>query len=115
MSRTPVPFAPDTLESIRREIQALTRLRHPGVVRILDEGVDAGVPWYAMELLDGQTLAEYNWRAFERQQERYMDEMPTRVDTGEEPVSSQSSLRQGVKPRAAAGRLNAVLSAKALP
>jgi serine/threonine protein kinase len=44
---------------MRREIAALRRLEHPGVVRILDQGVDAGVPWYAMELLEGETLASY--------------------------------------------------------
>ncbi|HVZ32810.1 MAG TPA: serine/threonine-protein kinase, partial [Polyangiaceae bacterium] len=44
---------------MRREIDALRRLEHPGIVRILDQGVDAGVPWYAMELLDGETLASY--------------------------------------------------------
>jgi eukaryotic-like serine/threonine-protein kinase len=42
--------------ALRREIHALGRLRHPGVVRILDEGVEQGVPWYAMELLHGQSL-----------------------------------------------------------
>jgi serine/threonine protein kinase/tetratricopeptide (TPR) repeat protein len=41
---------------LRREIHALGRLRHPGVVRILDEGIEQGVPWYAMELLHGQSL-----------------------------------------------------------
>src|SRR5690242_7777693 len=45
--------------SMRREIAALRRLEHPGIVRILDQGVDAGVPWYAMELLEGETLASY--------------------------------------------------------
>ncbi|MFP2907603.1 serine/threonine-protein kinase, partial [Pyxidicoccus sp. 3LFB2] len=44
------------LASIRREIHALRRLRHPGVVRIVAEGVTDGLPWYAMELLRGQTL-----------------------------------------------------------
>jgi len=43
---------------MRREIHALGRLRHPGVVRIFDEGVEKGVPWYAMELLEGRTLEE---------------------------------------------------------
>src|SRR6185436_2545758 len=43
---------------MRREIHALGRLRHPGVVRIFDEGVEKGVPWYAMELLEGRTLGE---------------------------------------------------------
>ena len=37
---------------MRREIHALGRLGHPGVVRIIEVGVDGGVPWYAMELLD---------------------------------------------------------------
>ncbi|WP_245682693.1 serine/threonine-protein kinase [Archangium gephyra] len=44
------------LASIRREIHALRRLNHPGVVRIVDEGIWEGLPWYAMELLHGQTL-----------------------------------------------------------
>lgn len=44
------------LASMRREIRALARLRHPGIVRILGEGVQDGLPWYAMELVEGQTL-----------------------------------------------------------
>ena len=47
------------LECIRREIHALTRIHHPGVVRILDDGVHEGRPWYAMELLEGETLRNY--------------------------------------------------------
>src|SRR5438552_4445507 len=39
------------LASIRREIQVLKQIRFPGVVRILDGGVSARRPWYAMELL----------------------------------------------------------------
>ncbi len=44
--------------SIRREILALHRLRHPGIVRVLDGGVFEERPWYAMELLEGPTLLE---------------------------------------------------------
>jgi hypothetical protein len=44
------------LSSLRREIRALARIRHPGIVRILDEGIHEGLPWYAMELLEGRTL-----------------------------------------------------------
>src|SRR5262245_25681818 len=47
------------LQNIRREIHALARIRHPGIVRILDEGVVDGVPWYAMELLAGKTLRHH--------------------------------------------------------
>src|SRR5262245_25372059 len=46
------------LESLRREAQLLARLEHPGVVSVRDSGVDRGVPWYAMELIEAGTLAD---------------------------------------------------------
>jgi serine/threonine protein kinase/tetratricopeptide (TPR) repeat protein len=52
----------ELLQGIRREIHVLARLRHPGVVRILDEGLHEGLPWYAMELLEGQTLRRHRLR-----------------------------------------------------
>ncbi len=54
-----MPFAEmaDHFGCMRREIVALSRLDHDGVVHILDSGVEKGVPWYAMELLqDTQPL-----------------------------------------------------------
>ncbi|MGK3997199.1 serine/threonine-protein kinase [Sorangium sp. So ce1024] len=45
--------------AIRREIHALGRLRHPGIVRFLDQGVSDGLPWVAMELLTGRTLRSH--------------------------------------------------------
>ncbi len=42
--------------ALRNEIRVLRRLRHPGVVSIVDDGVDAGVPWLAMELVKGERL-----------------------------------------------------------
>jgi tetratricopeptide (TPR) repeat protein len=47
------------LQGIRREIHALARISHPGIVRIVEEGVEEGRPWYAMELLEGETLRQY--------------------------------------------------------
>ncbi|MBI2569921.1 MAG: tetratricopeptide repeat protein [Candidatus Schekmanbacteria bacterium] len=47
------------LSSIRREIHALSRIRHPRIVRIVDHGVCDGLPWYAMELLEGVTLRRW--------------------------------------------------------
>lgn len=47
------------LASIRREIHALGRVKHPGIVEILDEGVTDGLPWYVMPLLRGRTLHEH--------------------------------------------------------
>ncbi|MCA9677581.1 MAG: serine/threonine-protein kinase PknK, partial [Myxococcales bacterium] len=48
-----------SLESLRREIHALSSLHHPGVVRIRDHGIADGMPWYAMDLLRGRTLRDY--------------------------------------------------------
>lgn len=45
---------------LRREVQALARLSHPGIVRVLDEGEHQGVPYYAMESIQGRTLRR--WR-----------------------------------------------------
>mgnify|MGYP000081236649 CR=1 FL=1 len=46
------------LPAIRREIDALGKLRHPGIVAIRDSGTHRGIPWYAMELLGRRSLAD---------------------------------------------------------
>ena len=50
---------PSLLQGIRREIHALAGIRHPGIVRIFDEGLHDGLPWYAMELLEGIELRQW--------------------------------------------------------
>jgi serine/threonine protein kinase len=45
------------LASVRRELVALKRIRHRGIVKVLDGGIYEGGPWYAMELLQGLTLS----------------------------------------------------------
>jgi serine/threonine protein kinase/predicted ATPase len=47
------------LPTLRREVAALARLRHPGIVRILDSGSEEGMPWVAMELVEGATLRRH--------------------------------------------------------
>src|SRR5213079_2065427 len=42
--KTALQVKESSLSSIRREVEALRRLRHPGIVRILESGVDAGRP-----------------------------------------------------------------------
>jgi serine/threonine protein kinase/formylglycine-generating enzyme required for sulfatase activity len=55
---------PDALASARgaarfqRESRTVARLRHPGIVPVLAAGVDDGVPWLAMEYVDGRGLDE---------------------------------------------------------
>lgn len=57
--------APEWLDCIRREIQALTRIHHPGVVRILDHGVHEGIPWYAMDWVEGESLRRFGQRIWD--------------------------------------------------
>ncbi len=40
-----------------REAEAAARLSHPGIVRVLDVGLLDGLPYLAMELVDGPTLS----------------------------------------------------------
>jgi serine/threonine protein kinase/tetratricopeptide (TPR) repeat protein len=42
----------------QREARALAELSHPGLVSIVDAGVQDGVPWLAMLRVEGQTLEE---------------------------------------------------------
>jgi tetratricopeptide (TPR) repeat protein len=46
------------LERFRTEIQSLSRLNHPNVVRIHSAGKIAGVPYLVMALIEGTTLQE---------------------------------------------------------
>lgn len=48
----------DAIRRFEREIEALGRLEHDNLVRASDAGVENGVPFVVMELLDGMDLAE---------------------------------------------------------
>ena len=45
-------------ERFKKEVQALLRVRHPGVVAIEDAGEHQGAPWLCMEWVAGETLAD---------------------------------------------------------
>jgi serine/threonine protein kinase len=47
---------PDVAARFQREMEMLRGLRHPGIVRLLDHGAVDGVPWFAMELVEGADL-----------------------------------------------------------
>jgi len=50
---------PGLLQALRREIHALKGIHHEGIVKVIDDGVQDGIPWYAMELIDGPNLADF--------------------------------------------------------
>lgn len=45
-------------ERFRREVNAVARLNHPGIVPVHSVGEENGVPFFAMELVRGATLAD---------------------------------------------------------
>jgi eukaryotic-like serine/threonine-protein kinase len=49
-------------ERFARERALLARLEHPGIARIVDGGSSFDADWYAMEYVDGETLADYAQR-----------------------------------------------------
>ncbi len=107
---------PRWLASIRREVQALTRIRHPGVVRILDHGLHEGRPWYAMDLLEGETLRHYCrriWSPFQRPSSS--PPQPTEAATPTEAIRESSVVTRDVGGAAGAWSMRAPAGAGELP
>lgn len=50
-------YFPNARERFQREIEAIARLAHPGIVRVHSLGEDKGIPFYAMEYVPGISLA----------------------------------------------------------
>jgi WD40 repeat protein len=55
--------APDAVARFKAEVQRLGELDHPNIVHVYDADEQDGVPYFSMELVKGQTLAERNPRA----------------------------------------------------
>lgn len=56
---TPSEGAEWSLRKFRQEIEALARLRHPGIVEVLDQGsTSSGRPYFVMQLVEGLSLRE---------------------------------------------------------
>ena len=53
-------FTPEEHRRFRAERHALAQLRHPGIAQLIEGGVtDAGVPYIALELVDGEPITEH--------------------------------------------------------
>ena len=53
----PIAASPQAITRFRREAELLARLNHPHIVPVFDAGFVDGVPFHAMERIDGGTLA----------------------------------------------------------
>jgi len=99
--------------ALRGEVTVLQKLKHPYVVAILDEGMSEAWPWYAMERIEGRTLADLNaelWAAT-----RYSGEVsatgavtgtpPDHDDVENESPPTPTSGGRSSRPPVAGGRL----------
>jgi serine/threonine protein kinase len=48
---------PELVARFGREVALLEKLDHPAIVKVRAHGTSQGVPWFAMDLVDGPTLA----------------------------------------------------------
>ena len=55
-----------SVKALRRELRILKSLHHPGIVSLRDQGFDEGVPWYAMDFVEGEALDEMIGRTWSR-------------------------------------------------
>ena len=51
-------FFPSARERFEREVRTVALLRHPSIVPVYAVGDEAGVPYFAMEWIEGRTLSE---------------------------------------------------------
>jgi len=58
MIRPDLLYFPGARQRFRREVEAISRLHHPGIVPVHLVGEENGIPYFAMELLVGCTLAD---------------------------------------------------------
>jgi serine/threonine protein kinase len=54
---TPLRSNERTSSRFERESRLLAQLEHPGIVRVIEAGVNGDVPYYAMEFVDGAPLS----------------------------------------------------------
>jgi len=51
-------YFPGARERFRREVELVARMQHPGIVPVFAVGNEGGIPYFAMELVRGATLAD---------------------------------------------------------
>jgi len=70
------PGSEDTVRRFQREAEVASKLEHAGICGVHDAGQDGGVPYIAMQYVEGETLAE---RLSESRQDRMAEELSSVV------------------------------------
>ena len=69
-----------------REIRAIQKLQHPGIIQLIDSGVQDNLVWYAMDLLDASTLRDL-MKTEERRESHKSEQFFSGESTIEIPIS----------------------------
>jgi tRNA A-37 threonylcarbamoyl transferase component Bud32 len=86
---------PAAVLRFRREAEATSRIAHPGIVPVYGTGFADGIHWYAMEFVDGPTLATWLDRLASRQVERLEASLVDEVEEGQRYASLREQRSSG--------------------
>lgn len=85
------------LERFKREARAAASINHPGLIQVFDIGEQAGVHYYAMELVDGENLSE-RLKRDQQIPENEAIEIVIHVAEALEEAHAQSVVHRDIKP-----------------
>jgi serine/threonine protein kinase len=120
-----LPFAaslnPRQLQRFRKEAQAAAQLNHPNIVPIFGVGSEGGTHYYAMQFIDGQTLAALIEQLRNRGQPRSVEPIPSTLSLSPEagrsadPVAPAPASGADASPLGPPGRTPPLLSLARTP
>ncbi|TWU29759.1 serine/threonine-protein kinase [Bythopirellula polymerisocia] len=83
-------LSPPQLERFKNEARAAATLKHPHIVGVYSVGVERGVHYYAMELVEGRSLAQAILELKERESEEARGQ---RLEVSRDTAAEQSEIR----------------------
>lgn len=86
-------YFPGARERFRREVEAVARLQHRSIASVYTVGDERGIPYFAMEYVDGLSLAEIVARLHEREPAELFGLDLARLFDERQPSGSESDER----------------------